>query len=281
MYKKIISIVLTLILVLALSACGTSKPEVTEEAKSTPTPTTEPTPTKALTSVDKIKQAGKIVLGTSADFPPYESHEIIDGKDTIVGFDIDITQAVADKLGVKLEINDTKFDGLLPMLMDGKINFIAAGMTPTEERKQSVDFSQVYYNAEQILVIKEDNTAIKAAADMNGKKIGAQLGSTSEKAAKTVQGIKYKAMDKVDQLLLEVKSNRLDGVVVENTVAEAYVKKIGGLQIIKMAELNTEEGGSAIAVQKGDTELQKVVDEVINELKSSGKYDELVEKWFK
>lgn len=281
MLKKLLPSVIIILLIFSLSGCsgiGGGQKKVEGAAS---TSAEGATTTKALSSVDKIKQAGKIIMGTSADFPPYENHEVVEGKDKIVGFDVDIAQAVADKLGVKLEITDMKFDGLIAAVEQGKIDFVAAGMTPTEERKKSVDFSQVYYNAEQVLVVKDDNNTINTTADMNGKKIGAQLGSTSEKAAQDVKGIKYKAMDKVDQLMLEVKSERLDGIVVENTVAQAYIKKISGLKIVKIDELNSEPGGSAMAVKKGDADLVKVIDGVIDELKSSGKYDELINKWFK
>jgi len=110
--------------------------------------------------------------------------------------------------------------------MEGKTDIVAAGMTADSERLKSVDFSKVYFVDKQMLVIKENNDGIKAAADMSNKKIGAQLGSTCEKAAQGIPGIEYKSMDKVDQLMLEVKNGRLDGIVVNLTVAIEYVKSI-------------------------------------------------------
>lgn len=283
--KKLIAIVLTLIFALSMVGCGGSKP--VESSKPAPAPAASSQPAeskkeepKKLTVVDKIKQAGKIVVLTSADFPPFESLDPKDGK-TIIGFDVDLCEAVAKKLGVKLEMKDTKFDGLIPALLAGNADMIAAGMTPTAKRKESVDFSEVYYATDQVLVVRADDDSMKSSENMKGKKIGAQLGSTSEEAGKKIPGIQMKTLDKVDQLCLQVKNKNLDGLVVEQTVAEAYVKSMGGLKIVKdIKELKEVETGSAFAAKKGDAELVKICDEVIKELKSSGQYDKLVEKWF-
>lgn len=269
MIKKIIALMMALMLTLSLSGCQGSK-EISEN--------TNNEQKKELTSVEKIKQAGKIVVGTESTFPPYESIDPNDGK-TVIGFDMDIAKAVADKLGVKLEIKDMKFDGLIAALSTGMIDFVAAGMTVTEERKQNADFSQIYYKGGQVLVIRETNNEIKSAADMNGKKIGAQLGTTSEKAANLINGINFKSMDKVDQLMMEVKNGMLDGVVVDDTVGVQYVKSLGGLKIVKIPELNKGDAGMGIAVQKGNEELLKVINDTIDELKSTGEFDKLTEKW--
>lgn len=277
MLKKFVSIAMVLMLVLSLAACQSKTAEAPKDGQGK---TQEPAaPAKQGTSLDKIKQAGKLVMGTSADFPPFESIDPKDGK-TVIGFDIDIAQKVADKIGVKLEVKDTKFDGLIAALTAGNINMIAAGMNPTEERKKSVDFSDSYYKNVQALIVREGDDSIKTAADMKGKKFGAQLGSTSEEAAKLVEGIELKTLDKVDQLCLQTKNKNIDGVIVEQTVAQAYVKSMGGLKIITIPELNDGTGDVCIAVPKGDTELLKVINEVIGELKSSGEYDKLIDKWF-
>lgn len=265
--KKLVSFFLAAVLIITLAGCQSKKAGSTSGT------------TKAETSVDRIKKAGKIVVGTEATFPPFESADAKDGK-TIVGFDMDISQAVADKLGVKLEIKNMKFDSLVEAVQTGMIDFTAAGMNPTADRAKVVDFSQVYFNTKQVLVIKDDNTSINSAADLKGKTLGAQLGTTSEKAARAVSGVKdVKTLDKVDELMLEVKSGRLDGVVVENVVAGNY-EKMGGLKIISIPELNTDgDLGIAIAVKKGDKDLLKVINDTITELKSNGQYDKLLEKW--
>ena len=134
--KKIISIIITILIAFSLSGCSQGKASA------------------EVSKMDKIKEKGKIVIGTSADYPPYEFHKSIDGKDTIVGFDIEIAKEIAKDLGVELEIKDMKFDGLLAALQTGNIDFVAAGMNPTEDRKKNVDFSKIYYTAVQCVVIR-------------------------------------------------------------------------------------------------------------------------------
>lgn len=231
-------------------------------------------------SLEKIKKAGVIVMGTSADFPPYESHQLINGEDKIVGFDVDIAQAVADGLGVKLKIEDMKFDGLIAALQAGKIDMIVAGMTPTPERAKSVDFSDLYYIGKQVLVVKKDNNSIKTVDDLKGKKLDAQLGTTSEKAARSIKGVTVIPIDKVSTEIMEVKTGKVDGVVVEQTVAQAYLKENPDLKIVEIPEIKSEEG-SAIAVKKGDKALLNEINKVLKQLKASGEYDKLIEKWFK
>ena len=141
---KLISVMLILVMLMSMAACSTqtSSGKAGRRAKASEEP-------KASGKIDEIKAKGKIVLGTAADYPPYEFHKEIDGKDNIVGFDIEIAKAIAADLGVELEIKDMKFDGLLAALVAEDIDFIVAGMVATEERKQSVDFSISYYEAEQ------------------------------------------------------------------------------------------------------------------------------------
>ena len=261
MIKKMIAVLVAVVLVLSLAACGTKSADTQ----------------KQLTSIEKIKKAGKIVVGTESTFPPYESIDPKDGK-TVIGFDMDLAKAVADKLGVKLEIKDMKFDGLLGALQTGMIDFVAAGMSITDERKKTVDFSEVYYKGGQVLVVSE-NSSIASAADMNGKKIGAQIGTISAKAAQGISGVKVQQLDKVDQLMMEIKNGMIDGVVVDDTVGVKYVKTMGGLKIVKVPELNTGDAGMGMAVRKGDTELAKTINDTINELKANGQFDKLVDKW--
>lgn len=273
MIKKLVAIVLTFSMVLALAGCGpkTTSNKKVDDNKSAGAQ-------EEATSVDKIKQAGKIIVGTESTFPPYESIDPKDGK-TVIGFDIDIAKAVADKLGVKLEIKDMKFDGLIGALSTGMLDFVAAGMSVTDERKQNADFSDIYYKGGQVLVVSEKNNNINSASDMSGKKIGAQLGTISAKAAQNIKGIKLQQLDKVDQLMMEIKNGMIDGVVVDDTVGVKYVKTMGGLKVVKIPELNQGEAGMGIAVAKGNKALLDVINQTLSDLKSNGEFDKLVDKW--
>ncbi|MER2173444.1 MAG: transporter substrate-binding domain-containing protein, partial [Carnobacterium sp.] len=136
------------------------------------------------TALEDIQEKGTLVIGTSADFPPYEFHSTVDGKDTIVGMDISIAQKIAEDLGVELKIEDIGFDSLLPALESEKVDMVISGMSPTEERRQSVDFSDVYYTGGQNIVVRETDKEIYTNTDdLTGLKVGVQTGSLQETLA--------------------------------------------------------------------------------------------------
>lgn len=237
--------------------------------------TTTSTDGEALSKVEQIKKAGKIVLGTSADYPPYEFHKEIDGKDTIVGFDIEIAKAIAKDLGVELEIKDMDFDGLLLALNANKVDFVIAGMTPDPER--DVDFSQIYYKALQGIVVNTENKDVfKTIDDLTGKKIGAQKGAVQEELAKSeIKDLQLKSLSKIPDLVLEIKHNKIDALVMEKPVAEAYVDKNDDLHLMDLT-LDDGEGGSSVAVKRGEQELMDLIDETLDKLIKDGSIDKFV-----
>lgn len=260
MNKKLFTGILSLIIVLPIIISGCSG--------------------KDNNTLQKVQKSGVIVMGTSADFPPYEFHKVEGGKDNIVGFDVDIANAIAKKLGVKLDIKDMDFKGLIPALQAGRIDMIVAGMTPTPERAKSVDFSELYYNSEQVVIVKNDST-ISKINDLNGKTVDVQIGTTSEEAAKKIPGVKLKQLNRVGDEFMDLKNGRADAIVLEDTVANAYLKEYKDMKMIRIKEINDVNNGSAVAVAKGNKELVDKINETIKELKSSGEYDKLIEKWFK
>lgn len=231
--------------------------------------------------VEKIKKRGKLIVGTSADFPPFE---FVDEKtNEIVGFDIDIAKAIAEKLGVQLEVKDIKFDALIPALQNGEIDMIIAGMTITEERAKVADFSEPYFEADQAVLVKADNEEIKSADDLAGKKIGVQSGTTGElwvdenlvKAGKVSED-NVKRYNKFIEAILALKKGDVDAVVIDKPVAEAYAKTEGDVKVAFIIKTGEQYG---IAVRKG-SDLLPIVNEVLKELKDSGKLDQLLKKWF-
>ncbi|MBC8079164.1 MAG: transporter substrate-binding domain-containing protein [Gorillibacterium sp.] len=223
----------------------------------------------------EIKKATKIVMGTNAEYPPYEFHADVNGKDTIVGLDVSIAQEVAKELGVELEIKDMSFDGLLAALTAGKIDFIVAGMTPTEERKKSVDFSKVYYTAKQGVIVRaEDKDNFKTMEDLNGKKIGVQMGTTQEEIAqKQVKDADITSITSVSDLIMQLESKKVDALIVELPVAQVYVANKPGL-VVADAAPKDDVGGSAIAVQKNNPSLVSAIDKVVDRLITDKKIDE-------
>lgn len=224
-------------------------------------------PEEATGKLADIKKAGKIVLGTSADYAPYEFHKSINGKDEIIGFDIEIAKEIAKELGVKLEIKDMDFDGLLPALQAGKIDFIISGMTPTAERAQAVDFSKVYYTAvQQVVVRAEDKDKYKTADDLKGKKVGAQKGSIQEKlVAEHLKNSEAKILAKIPDLFLELKNKKTDALVAEGPIASSYISKNKDL-VVSDIKLPQEDAGSAIAFQKNNPVLVEAANKVLDRL---------------
>lgn len=238
--------------------------------------------------LDTIKKTGKIILGTSADYPPYEFHTQIDGKDTVVGFDVAIAREVAKDLGVELEIKDMDFDGLLAALATGNVDMVIAGMTPNDERKKNVDFTELYYFAEHGIVIRKADEA-KYAADIASLKdavIGAQRGAIQVGLAKgKIKGVaddkldaphpQVKELAKLPDLVMELKNSKIEAVVAELPVAKAYLTANPDLMLASYT-LKDADGGSAIAIRKGETALVTEMNKTIARLKAEGKIDAFV-----
>lgn len=256
--KKLLSISIVALLSFSLVACGKSAE-------------------KTNSSLDKIKKNKKIVLGTCADYPPYEFHKEVNGKDTIVGFDIEIAKEVAKDLGVELEIKDMKFDGLLPALSSGNIDFIVASMTPTAERAKSVDFSKIYYKASQAIVVKaKESNKFNSLESLKGLNIGAQKGTLQEEIAKTqIPNSKVKSLPKVTDLILALNTGKVDAVVMEDPVARAYVAHDNSISIANVKVVD-KDGGSAIAVKKGSSDFVKALNTTIDKLQKGNKIDQFV-----
>lgn len=230
-------------------------------------------------TMKRIEKSGKLVIGTSADYAPYEYHAMIDGKDTIIGIDISIVEEIAKDLGVQLEIVDMGFDGLLSALNTDKVDIVIAGMNPDEDRKKAVDFSKIYYEAKQgVLVRAEDKDKIKSLADLSGKKVGAQLGTTQESIAKEqMKDSTLVSLGKIPDLVMELKNKKIDALVVEFPVANGYVKNNNDLALSDIT-VEEESGGSAVAVKKGNSDLVKLIDKSLDRLMSDGSIDKFVQE---
>jgi arginine/lysine/histidine transporter system substrate-binding protein len=223
---------------------------------------------------------GTLTMATSADYPPYEFVETAGGTEEIVGFDIDIARHIATELGYDLEITNMDFSGLIPALQAGRADFVMAGMTPTEERRQNVDFSEIYYNARQTIVFSA-GANITGPADLAGKTLGVQLGSIQEELANDlateIQGLRLSPLNRINEIIQELRTGRIDAAIIEDTVAEGFLANNPDLAAVEIPE----EGpaGSAIAFPKG-SELVEDFNRVLAEMESSGLMDELIVRWF-
>ncbi len=273
--KKILTIALTAMMAISLAACtSTATPAATATATTlTPVTTATATILTGQAHVDAIKKAGKLTVITSADYPPYEFIDSTTGKP--VGVDMDIAQAIADKLGVTLEVKNIQdFDGVLASLQAGYQDIAISGLTPTDERKLTVDFSDPYSTTKNVVIVKKGNeNKYKTVADLAKVVMGAQRGSEQEDVctdfikAKTV-----KTQTRIDTLLLSLSNGQIDAAVVEEPVAKAYLAKMDGLAIANM-ELGYDESGYCVVFNKNDDVLKKLVNDTIKELKANGKID--------
>ena len=281
MKKNVLVLAAAVCMAAALTACGSSNStaETTAAAAETTTADTAAgsTDTAADTAADTSAAeetegaGGKIVMVTNAEFPPYEYHE----NNTLVGIDADIARAIADQMGMELEIQDMAFDSLIPAIQSGKADFAAAGMTVNEERLRNVDFTETYAEAAQVIIVKE-GSAIAAPADLTGKKIGVQTGTTGDIYADDVENAEVQRFNKGMEAVMALTQDKLDAVIIDREPAKVFVKENEGLKILD--EAFTEEE-YAIAIKKGNTELLDKMNAAIKELKESGELQKIVDKY--
>ncbi len=251
--KKLIALLLALSMLLCFVGCGSTEKEESNDASATE---------------EKV-----LVMGTNAAFPPYE---FTDDTGKIVGIDAEIAAAVAEKMGYKLEIKDMDFNSLLTAVQNGIVDFALAGMTVTDERKESVNFSDTYATGVQVIIVKE-GSAIAKVEDLAGKKIGVQTGTTGdiyctdEFGADNVKQYKNGALA-VTALL----NGQVDCVVIDNEPAKNFVTANEGLKILE-TEYAVED--YAAAISKDNENLLNDFNAALKVLKDEGKIGEIIEKY--
>lgn len=251
--KKLAATAMAGILAVTMAACGASEESTGEKNTS-----------------DKV-----LTMGTSADYFPFEYIDTAKG-DEIVGFDVAIAKEVTKNLGYDLKIEDMEFGSLLGALSSGRVDFVMAGMTPTDERKKNADFTDIYFQSKNLVMTKDK--AIASDDELKGKKLGVQLGSIQEALAKD----RYKdseavSLNKIPEIIQELNTGRIDALIIEDAVAVKYMNQDKALKTYEIKEDGPT--GSAVAFKKGD----KMRDEFNAELKKmidNGDIDKLAEEWF-
>lgn len=279
MKKRLFAVAMTTVMAVSLTACGGNQTQPTTAAGNAETNNTETNYTEAAeSSGESVENAGDtqskgvLVMATNAEFPPYEYH---DGGD-IVGIDVEIARAIAAEMGMELEIEDIAFDSIIPAVQSGKADFGAAGMTVDEDRKMNVDFSEPYAGATQVIIVKEDSE-IKGLADLDGKLIGVQQGTTGDIYASGEFGdANVERYNKGFEAVQSLNQNKVDAVIIDGEPAKVFVSQNEGLKILD--EAYTEEE-YAICVKKGNTELLDGINAAIAKLKESGELQTIVDKY--
>ena len=279
MKKRLIALTMAALMAASLTACGGSAKETTAAAADTTAEAakeeTADTTAESTAAESKEAEGGKLVMATNAEFPPYEFHD----GDKIVGIDAEIAQAIADELGMTLEIEDIAFDSIIPELVSGKADVALAGMTVTEDRKASVDFSDSYASASQMIIVKEDSE-ITGPAELEGITVGVQLGTIGDIYVSDLEakGTTVERYNKGFEAVQALSQGKVDAVVIDGEPAKTFVAETEGLKILD--EAFTEED-YAIAVKKGNTELLDKINGALKDLKDNGTLDEIVAKYIK
>ncbi|MBA5945239.1 ABC transporter permease subunit [Staphylococcus aureus] len=223
---------------------------------------------------EKIKERGELRVGLSADYAPMEFEHTVNGKTEYAGVDIDLAKKIAKDNNLKLKIVNMSFDSLLGALKTGKIDIIISGMTSTPERKKQVDFSDSYMMTKNIMLVKKDKVnEYKDIKDFNNKKVGAQKGTEQEKIAQTeIENASITSLSRLPDVILALKSGKVEGAVVEKPVAEAYLKQNPKLGISNV-KFNEEEKDTVMAVPKDSPKLLSQINKTIKEVKDKGLID--------
>jgi len=216
----------------------------------------------------------KYVIATDATWPPFE---YVDDQNNIVGFDIDLMNAIAEKAGIEIQYQNVAFDPLLAGMAQGTYDAAISSITITEERAKSMLFSDSYYVAGQMIVVQKSNTSITGEASLKGKKLGAQLGTTGESLAKDVEGATVKSYNQIGLAIQDLLNGQIDAVICDTPIANNYANKNATALKIVGDALTTENYG--IAVAKGKTDLLNKINEGLKAVKAAGIIDQLVQKW--
>ena len=271
MMKKLLALSLGAAMLLSvMTGCG--KKEKTQEPENSDTQQQEQ-PAEPATLLEKIKAKGKLVVGTEAQYAPYEFKDL---DANFAGCDMWLAQQIADSLGVTLEVVDMAFDGIIPAVQSGQVDLGIAAFTNTPERAEEIDFSDLYETSAQLLIVKAGNADKYSTKEaLAGQKVGAQKGTIqSQLILSALPESELFELEKYPALALEVQNGNIAGLVVDQAVGEALVATSnGGLEVSDFAFTAEEASfGKSVVIDKGNEELVEAVNEVINKVVADGSY---------
>ncbi len=265
--KKFIALVIVGAICAALAACNSAKQTTADSSADEGNSANETAATQ-----DTPAANGKLVMATNASFPPYEFYE----NEKIVGIDAEIAELIAGKLGKELEIKDMEFGSIIGAVQTGSVDIGMAGMSVTEERLVTVDFSDTYATAVQAIIVK-DGSPITSVDDLADKKVGVQENTTGDLYATDDLGEDHvKRYSKGNDAVAALSSGVVDAVIIDNEPAKSYVSVNDGLKILETSYADEEY---AIAINKKNTELKDQINKALKELKEDGSLDKIVEKY--
>lgn len=255
--KKLVLGALMFVSVFALAACGSSSNENLQE---------------------KVVKRGKLVVAISPDYAPFEFKTLVNGKDTIVGADVELAKAIADELGVKLELSSMSFDNVLSSLQTGKADIAISGLSATKERKNAYDFSDPYYETENAILVKTSNLdKFTSISSLSGQKVAVQKGTIEEGLAKDqLKDSKIVSLTAMGEAINELKSGQVQAVDLEKPVAEGYLSQNSDIALAGFTLKTSDGDAKAVAMPKGSGEMVKTVNKVIKKLAKDDKYKKYI-----
>ncbi|MNK30454.1 L-cystine transport system permease protein TcyB [compost metagenome] len=224
-------------------------------------------------ALERVRQAGELVMGTDATYPPFENKV---GSD-LVGFDIELGEAVAQKLGVKPRWVNSSFDGIFPALLSRKFDMVISASTITPERQKTLAFSDPYYDAGQVITLRSDQKPL-TLDDLTGKTVGVQINTTGHVMLEARSGVRLKKFNSIDLAFLDLQNGRLDAVVNDAPTTRYMLKQSFPSLVVSGEPFTSEHYGMAFHPEDGA--LVKAVNQALAEIRASGEYDRLYSRWF-
>jgi len=253
MKKSMILMVMAIFTMILIAGCGK------EEEKA------------PMTSLDKIKAAGVIKVGTSPDYPPFEG---VDENGNIVGFDIDLSKEIATELGVKAEFVRMGFDTIITAVKNGQVDLGMSSFSVNEERKQSIDFTIPYISSAQVILVKKDAT-IMTKEDLNGAVVASQMGTTGAEAAKAIENAEVKVVDDYNIATMMLENGTVSAVVLDIAIGSELASR----QDFRILEIPLNKEETAGVIKKENDQLRAEIDKALEKIKADGRYDKIKAAW--
>ena len=286
MFKKIMAATLAGLMTIGMVGCGSDSSATNETATETAVSAASTTAASADTDlpesakISEIQQKGKLVLGTASGYPPFEFVSVENNGD-VIGIDVELAQAIADKLGVELEVHDMAFSELVMSLSAGDTDIVIAGMPETEERAEVVDFSEVYINDEQTIIVRaEDADKYTSLEDFEGKTVDVEMGASSETVARDeMTGANVNALSLIADCFLELSQGKCDAVVTGMVVGKQYVINNDSYAELEDITFENKDKPTQACVAKGDEAFLGLVNDVIKENQDNGNFDKWIDQY--
>ncbi|MBU5438009.1 ABC transporter substrate-binding protein [Tissierella sp. MSJ-40] len=259
-FKNVAVLVLALSIVITFTGCSKKSEETSNDV-----------------SWENVKDNGKITVGLCAAYPPFESRNDKTGE--LEGFDIDLAKLLGSELGIEVEIKDAEWPALLGGLNKGDFDVLITCMSKREAAAENVNMSDVYYELNDVIIVKEGRNDINSIEDLKNKIVGVQLGSGSEQVVDKLDGLKeVKRYDYNPEAFIDLENDRIDCVVVGYAYAVNYMKENEGFRLVDEA---LESAEIVMVLRQGEDGLTNKLNESLSKIKENGKYDEILNKWLK